>query len=314
MGSHRGTPPPKAQVQQDAESVVAGLGEISRTAKHVFNLPVTDRASANLKAERDISSDGAGAINAHFLCRIHKASQIQNKQFELVAHHVSGLLHSALSMRGGGNRSTLRRILLQIIADRLVVHIGDPPEQYRSHREAIFDLFLNSDASMNEHCKVPTQRREVQKCILGHFFSGDIQNQDIVEYYAPEPMPKEKILKMYERVAVPMLLPSVCPVFARSRWIGGELSIDFAGLLSSIHGLLQPMLQKWGGGSAVQPQAPPTATLEMFQPGWEFVASPPVLPNMPAEQPDYGVGPDEPEYDPASCQRGVHRKLQLLRS
>ena len=109
-------------------------------------------------------------------------------------------------MRGGGNRTTQRKILLEIIADRLVVHIGDPPTQHRSRREAIFDLFLNSDASMNEHCKVPTQKREIQKCILGHFFPGDIQNEDIVEYCASEPTPKQ--------VAVPMLLPAV---FARSR-------------------------------------------------------------------------------------------------
>ena len=291
--------PSKSKVQLEAESVVAGLGAITNQAKHVFSLPVTDRASSNLKAEHDICADSRDCTYAHFLCRIHKASQIQTKQFDLVAHHVSGLLHTALSMRGGGNRRTLRKLLLEIIEDRLNVYIGEPPEQHRAHREAIFELFLDADASLNEHCKVPAQRREVQKCVLGHFFSGDLQNEDVVEYYASKPMTKSEILKMYERVAIPMLLPTVCPVFARSRWIGGELSIDFAGLLSSIHGLLKPLLQKWGASSGLQPQGRSTAPLEMFQPGWEFVASPPVLPNMSA---DDGIGPDEAEYDPASWQ------------
>ena len=43
---------------------------------------------------------------------------------------------------------------------------------------------------------------------------------------------------MYQQLAIPCLLPSVCPVFPRSRWVGGELSISWAGLLASLHGLL----------------------------------------------------------------------------
>ena len=246
--------------------------------------------------------ENSGATNSHFMCRIHKASQVQTKQFDLVSEHVSGLLHCALSMRGGGNRNTLRKMLFGIIQDKLVIHVGEPPEQYVSHRKAIFDLFLSTP--LNEHGKAPLQRAACQRAVLSHFFAGDLQNEAVVEYWAPEPMSRQRVLRLYETVAIPMLLPSVCPIFPRSRWIGGELSVNFAGLLSSIHGLLTPLLLKWGAPTGLpQPVGPGATSLQTYLPGWQFVAASTSTPASDSmgdfELPNAGLdGAPATEYDP----------------
>ena len=121
------------RIQCEVESFVASLDTLELEADHVFSVPCTDRASANVKAEKDLTAAGAaGTVNRHFVCRIHKASQIQTKQFSLVENHVSGLLHCALSMRGGGVRKTLQRMLFDVIRERLVIRLGQPEHLCRS--------------------------------------------------------------------------------------------------------------------------------------------------------------------------------------
>ena len=103
------------------------------------------------------------------------------------------------------------------------------------------------------------------------FFAGDIQNEDKVEFWAKEPVPRERVLCLYKHLAIPLLLPTVCPIYPRSRWIGGECSINWAGLLCSFHNLLKPLLSQWGApnGLPATVEAPrPSATLHMFQVGW----------------------------------------------
>ena len=72
-----------------------------------------------------------------------------------------------------------------------------------------------------------------------------------------------------------MLVPSVCPVFPRSRWVGGELSINWCGILASFHNLLKPLLARWGGLSGVPTsgQSKPQLSLQAYLPGWNLVAA-----------------------------------------
>ena len=146
--------------------------------------------------------------------------------------------------------------------------------------------------------------------MIAHFFAGDIENGSVVEYWSEVPVAKDQVLSMYQQLAIPCLLPSVCPVFPRSRWVGGELSISWAGLLASLHGLLKPLLSKWAGptgGASRQPQ--PVATLHTFQVGWQAVTSQvsraeDVEPHghgqaPPTEDPEGFLGfLGNPEYDP----------------
>ena len=133
------------RVQLESESIVGSMDRFAEQAGRVFNIPVTDRASSNIKAERDISGARSNCINSHFLCWIHKASQIQNRQFSQTDSHVSGLLHCSLSQRGGGCRSTLRSILYQIIEERLQILLGDPPAKFTARCDAVLSLWLGYD-------------------------------------------------------------------------------------------------------------------------------------------------------------------------
>ena len=263
------------RTQLETEALVACLPEIQRKVGNVYSLPCTDRATSNIKAEVDLGSQSSSSVNSHFLCQIHKASQVQSKQFEHVERHISGLLHCALSMRGGGARNELRKMLYDVIDSKLVIHLGEPPAHFAEHRNSVLDLYLSGN--YNQHGKMPQKRLALQRCVLSFFFGGDIQDESVVEFYAKEPTPRQEVLSWYKQWAIPMLLPTVCPVYPRSRWIGGECSVNWAGLLCSFHNLLKPLLMKFGAprgfpAPAEAPSAP--ATLHMFQSGWDGVAVP----------------------------------------
>ncbi|CAE7686360.1 unnamed protein product [Symbiodinium sp. CCMP2592] len=263
------------RAQLEAEALIASLDEIQSKVGHVFSLPCTDRASSNIKAEVDIGSQSASAVNCHFLCQVHKASQVQSKQFDHCERHISGLLHCALAMRGAGTRGELRKMLFEIIESRLSIHLGEAPPQYAEHRNCVLDLYVNG--KYNQHGKSPQKRLALQRCILSYFFPGNIQDENVVEFYVREPTSRQEVLSWYKQWAIPMLLPSVCPIYPRSRWIGGECSLNWAGLLCSFHNLLKPLMLKFGAprGFPAPAEAPRTsATLHTFQSGWDCVAVP----------------------------------------
>ena len=139
------------RVQSEAESIVPSLQSLAQNTDVVFNIPVTDRASANIRAERELNATTPNGASTHFHCRVHKASQVQTKQFSHAELHVSGLLHVALSQRGGGARRALRNILHDIIKDRLNIYIGEAPDQYRAHREAVLNLNLGRNLQCLSH-------------------------------------------------------------------------------------------------------------------------------------------------------------------
>lgn len=119
------------------------------------------------------------------------------------------------------------------------------------------------------------QRVAAQKAVLSYFFSGNIDDHETVEFWTTSPIPKPRVLQMFKNTVVPMLIPSACPVFPRSRWIGGEFSVSWAGVLSCLHNLLQPLLVKWGAPDGFAKQEPrrPALTLKDFSEGWKDVAS-----------------------------------------
>ena len=144
---------------------------------------------------------------------------------------------------------------------------------------------------------------QLQKTILAHFFRGDIDNQEVVEFWSPTPIPKTQVLRMYKRLVIPMLVPAVCPLFPRSRWIGAELCTSWAGILASLHGLLQPLLLKWGApqGLPTRQLQRPALSLKTFADGWQTVASADAAEGPFDAHAEESAWAEPPEYDPMSA-------------
>ena len=171
-------------LQQEAENLIAGMSDLQ--PELTISCPVTDRAAANIRAEKDMSSQSSSSVNCHCMCKIHKASQVQSVQFRHTDVHVSGMLHCALAQRGGGHRKALRKLLMDIIEERLSIRLGDPPDSFACHREAVLDLFLSGN--FNQHGKLPEKRVRIQRAILTYFFRGDLQNEQEIEFWSPRPI------------------------------------------------------------------------------------------------------------------------------
>ena len=209
--------------------------------KLVCDFVCSDRYTANIAAERSLQSDLTGWVKNHHFCLLHKAAAIQTTQFKLISGHISGLLSVALSMQASGTTALLKELLSQLLSEKLVVRHSSPPVHFRQHQEALHDLFLPVGAPSKS-----ASLRKRQRLILSALMNGDLQDEGHVSYYTEDSsINKAMIEAVWVRFTVAALLPHKCPHFNRSKWLGGELCIEWCGLLSSHHNLLEPLVRLW---------------------------------------------------------------------
>jgi hypothetical protein len=76
-----------------------------------------------------------------------------------------------------------------------------------------------------------------------HIFGS---SQDIVEHYCPEGCcVGVETVDVFCDVLVDALISGSCPLFARNRWTDSSPALSWAGLLASIHGILQSLVPPW---------------------------------------------------------------------
>ena len=243
-------------LQMQVEERIPGLQHFSQQFALKFSLPATDRHFSNQGAEKALSSDDNGWNMHHFLCDAHKAAQVQKVQFELLTGNVSAMLMFSVATRQGNSLNELKAILMQLIEDRVDIHLGQPPPEYTVYRRAVRDLFLAAGQTA-----MPESRRTLRRSsgsenslrrrvILEHLCNGNLQRNDVIEFWMPTAdfATREQVVHVLQEWLVPALLPGPCPAFPRSRWTGADLSVDFFGLLQSHHGLLRPLIQQWTQG------------------------------------------------------------------
>eukprot|EP00439_Symbiodinium_sp_Y106_P053189 s5130_g7.t1 len=230
-----------AETQRQIQCSVKLPDHIEDKFKLVCDVVCTDRYTANIAAERSLQSGLTGWVKSHHYCLLHKAATIQAAQFKLVGGHVSGLLSVALSMHASGTSALLKELLSQLLSQKLVVRHASPPVHFRHHQEALHDLFLPIAADSKS-----ASLRKRQRIILSALMNGDLQDEGQVSYYTEDSsITKAMIEAVWVRFAVSALLPHKCPNFNRSKWLGGELCIEWCGLLSSHHNLLEPLVRLW---------------------------------------------------------------------
>lgn len=205
------------------------------------DLPCTDRHPSNMAAERALQSEEPEWCKSHSPCLLHKAAAIQATQFKLVSGHISGMLSMGLSMQAAGTSGLLKKLLADILSEKLVVFHGFPPPHFAEHRDELHRLFLPNnpwDKNRLLHLK--------QKCILDYFMNGNLQDHERIHFWTTIPgLCKETVLPVFTKYVVAALIPHKCPYFNRSKWLGGELNLQWNGLLSTHHGILPELVARW---------------------------------------------------------------------
>ena len=235
--------------------------ELASKFKFQLSLPVTDRFSSMLAAEKHLHR-GEGWLRCHNLCCIHKASSGQKDMFSMLESTVAGMLSAALATQKAGGMGRLREALYSLLEERLVVLPGPPTCE--KFREAVYDVFLPMRGTK-------ALQHQKQRLALSRLLNGNICDRSKVIHMSAEGHSRETVLLAFKEELLPALLPSAPPFFNRSKWLGGEDAVSFHGILASHHGLLPLLFERWAGVKAdVVPRAlRPAASTS----GWGRVAN-----------------------------------------
>lgn len=230
-----------AETQRSVQDSVPLEKDILDSFEIVCDAVCTDAYSSNLAAERALQSENPQWLKMYSQCLLHKVASLQSAQFRLVGGHVSGLLSLSLCMQASGTTVVLRDILTRILSRKFRIRLGEPPEEFRKYQDAVHDLWLPTETDQDSYLLHARQR-----AVLSRICNGDLQQEEHMDFWTTdEDMTEEMLLPTWLKRAVAALLPHKAPFFNRSKWLGSEKCIRWAGLLLSYNNLLQPLVQEW---------------------------------------------------------------------
>ena len=244
------------QCTQDVWNIHAVQGLLSECPR-VIHLTTNDRAASNLRCEKFMRM--GKPITHHRLrttCDVHKGHTSQGHQFDLQKSLISGVINVGVAMQAGGSLESLRCTLRLYFAARLRFYrhrrVAPPGSPQHDFREASLALYL--DKSTADALRELTLRRMLNgdwtvRRIVEHHCNGCCENFDMT-------------LATFQGLVTDALLPGICPIFPRSRWVGAQKTLRWCGLLCAVHGIFEEVLPVWlrGMGDASKP-----ATLEDFR-------------------------------------------------
>lgn len=117
---HRVTGANTAAALEEVLTSLPTLRDIAGQSKFNFRHSCSDQATANMKAERILSSKFREFTDVHTLCDVHKLFRCTKSSMSAVDRDVSGLLSFAFSVGAPGSVSRLHQCLAKIFAERLV--------------------------------------------------------------------------------------------------------------------------------------------------------------------------------------------------
>ena len=223
------------------ESLVPELDNVAKLFPLKASLPCTDAAASNFAAEVLHARRNPGWVKTHTACQIHKTSTCTKGALSLVDGHISGVLAIGIATQFSGSISKLRKILYNLLEQRLEIRIGPPCAV--EYRHGIYDVVLDPSLDTSRSGKrgrTLTVKR--QREVLATFLNGDIQEDGTIVHWSTRPVDRAKLLQCMQKWVVPALVPSVCPKLNRGSWLGHEGSLNWVALLALHHNLLQPLL------------------------------------------------------------------------
>lgn len=228
--------------QTAIESRIANLQQVASKFVLRLSLPVTDRHASNLWAEKQMckAHEACDWKVWHNFCTVHRASTATKAGLSLVEGHISGVLSIGFCQQFGGTTAKLRKILEEIISERLVIRHGPPTCE--EHRHFIYDLFLDPQVVTKRSQKTQSHLRWKQRFILNRFLNGNIQEDGVVTHWCMPLRSREAVLADMFAFVVPALVPHVCSTINRGSFLGHEAAIGWCGLLATHHNLLKPLI------------------------------------------------------------------------
>ena len=213
------------------------------------NVATADRYSGNLRAEELLHTQMPQDIPSRFPCQIHDTSRAMTWQTAPVSETITGMISTALVLGSAGTLSKFRQILADEIEARLQIHVGDiPGGQMEDYRLAVYNLYLSLNLARSSDKRLNRRKRLVQRKVLNYFLAMDIQDETHVTLCTHgHIVDLQQAMWLVRRFIIPSLVPEGLRLFPRHRWYGGELSIDWCGLLQAHHGLLKPVLLRMLG-------------------------------------------------------------------
>lgn len=218
-----------ATVLKEATLRLSGVTLASTWSDQCTRAVCTDRASANLLAERLVGNErGAKWQTLHIHCEAHKVATCHEVTFGLIDDHIKGMIHCALSLRDGSSMDTFRACMRAEVSSRIVVRRGAPPAEAVQYKKAVLRLFVSHGAQL------PMRRILLALCPNGDW------RKEAVECYLPvgKEYSHDNLVKFVSDGVVSALCASQPVLYKRARWTGADLSTDCLGILEACHGLL----------------------------------------------------------------------------
>ncbi|CAE7321324.1 unnamed protein product, partial [Symbiodinium sp. CCMP2592] len=215
-------------------------------------LACIDRYAANLKAEDSFKCSQPKMIRTIFPCDVHKASAVIQKSLRPFEEVTSGLVHTGLSMEGGGSLAVLRQVLQDVFEKELIVeHSPAPGGSIRNHTRQILDLFCPVHPGASSPLK--NQQRQF---ILQYYCNSDITQDRIVHHCSFSCCSsRQETADRFATTVVLAFLPRKCPMLKRKSWTDAEQSMEWAGLLQSFWCLFTKIMVKFTGSATAAPVA-----------------------------------------------------------
>ena len=266
----------------------------------------TDEFSSNDLAQFCMQAKRPGWSRVSTLCDIHKASTCQGRVFDISGPAISAVINFALSATGAGSLGKLRCLLSDAVSSRFKLKIGDPhlSEEAIAYKEQVMELFLKipssfavmTSSTVSSKQKTRYSQKMRQREVLGFWLNSDIRDKNEIIFWAKpgQFQSEDEALQCFLKHIIPALLPCSPPLFPRNRWFGSDAALDFTGLLSAIHGLLEPLVVSWCGPGTRKTEATPNILdfdqlLALDDDGWDFDSE---LPRVESGNGQSNQGPD----------------------
>ena len=264
-----------------------GLENVAGQFRQRILMFSTDEFSSNDLSQFCIQAKRPGWARISTLCDIHKASTCQGRVFDISGPAISAVINFALSATGAGSLGKLRCLLSDAVSSRFKLKIGDPhlSEEAVAYKEQVMELFLKipssfavmTSSTVSSKQKTRYTQKMRQREVLGFWLNSDIREKDEIIFWAKpgQFQTEDEALQGFLKHVIPALLPCSPPLFPRNRWFGSDSALDFTGLLSAVHGPLEPLVVAWCGTRKTVPaQAKPNSLdfdqlLALEDDGWD---------------------------------------------
>ncbi|CAE7828971.1 unnamed protein product [Symbiodinium sp. CCMP2456] len=248
----------RTTAETQAAAIRSAMARVPDLHRHLslypeqVRLACIDRYAANLKAEDSFKSSQPEMIRTIFPCDVHKASAVIKKSLRPFEEVTSGLVHTGLSMEGGGSLAVLRQVLQEVFENDLFVeNTPAPGGSIRNHTRQILDLFCPTHPGASSPLK--NMQRQF---VLQYFCNSDITQERIVHHCTFSCCAsRQETADRFATSVVLAFLPRKCPMLKRKSWTDAEQPMEWTGLLQSFWGLFTKVMVKFTGSATAAPVA-----------------------------------------------------------